>query len=271
VGIGATEGLKVQSMTSSEDLAARAPLQPWGGYAVELIGLVLIYLVLAKIGLMLRRFIRMGRRSAANEARAGGDAAARLSAARGPGSAYRRSTVFPSVGRNGQCHQRGRARHHTDHLYLPRSEVLAAAADDPGRHGSLVRADGTILVVEDNLDVADVTAMLLQQIRYRVLRAGNADDALNTLRVGDRIDLMFSDIVLTNGMNGIHLAQEVREHFPAIRVLLTTGYSEVAAAGETRFPVLRKPFELQELEQAIREVMTDNARGRRRAWRGLAN
>jgi PAS domain S-box-containing protein len=141
-------------------------------------------------------------------------------------------------------------------IYLPRSEAAATAAADPGDRKSVGRAEGTILVVEDNPDVAEVTATLLEQIGYRVLRAGDAHAALAVIKRGDRIDLMFSDIVMPNGMNGIHLAQEVSEHFPAIRVLLTTGYSDVAAAGETRFPILRKPFELPELEQAIHEVMT---------------
>ena len=88
-----------------------------------------------------------------------------------------------------------------------------------------------------------------------MLRAGNAVEALERIEGGDRIDLVFSDIVMPNGMNGIHLAQELTERYPAIRVLLTTGYSDVAAAGETRFPILRKPFELPALEQAIRDVM----------------
>jgi len=154
-------------------------------------------------------------------------------------------------------------------LYLARSEAAVAARTEAGQADRLVRAEGTILVVEDNPDVAEVTATLLEQIGYRVLRAANADDALRTIRNGDRIDLMFSDIVLPNGMNGIHLAQEVRKHFPAIHVLLTTGYSDVAAAGETRFSILRKPFELKELEQAIREAMI-NDRIARRALRGAA-
>ena len=106
---------------------------------------------------------------------------------------------------------------------------------EPGHPQNVGRAEGTILVVEDNPEVADVTATLLEQIGYRVLRAGDAIEALETIEGGDRIDLVFSDIVMPNGMNGIHLAQEVTERYPAIRVLLTTGYSDVAAAGETRF------------------------------------
>jgi PAS domain S-box-containing protein len=153
-------------------------------------------------------------------------------------------------------------------LYLARCEAAAAATSKPGDLQNVGHAEGTILVVEDNPDVADVTATLLQQIGYRVLCAGNAIDALERIKGGDRIDLVFSDIVMPNGMNGIHLAQELMDRYPAIRVLLTTGYSDVAAAGETRFPILRKPFELVALEQAIREVMARDEARPHRAARG---
>jgi PAS domain S-box-containing protein len=153
-------------------------------------------------------------------------------------------------------------------LYLGRCDTAAAAMPKMGDPDKVGSAEGTILVVEDNPEVADVTATLLEQIGYRVLRAGNAADALERLKVADRIDLVFSDIVMPNGMNGIHLAQELMEHYPAIRVLLTTGYSDAAAAGETRFPILRKPFELPALEQAIRKVMAGHAARPRHAVGG---
>ncbi len=153
-------------------------------------------------------------------------------------------------------------------LYLGRCDTAAAATPKMGDPDKVGSAEGTILVVEDNPEVADVTATLLEQIGYRVLRAGNAADALERLKIGDRIDLVFSDIVMPNGMNGIHLAQELMEHYPAIRVLLTTGYSDAAAAGETRFPILRKPFELPALEQAIRKVMAGHAARPRHAAGG---
>jgi PAS domain S-box-containing protein len=155
-------------------------------------------------------------------------------------------------------------------LYLTRCNAAAMAAPQTDGPKNVGRAEGTILVVEDNPEVADVSATLLEQIGYRVLRAGNAAEALERIENGDRIDLVFSDIVMPNGMNGIHLAQELMERYPAIRVLLTTGYSDVAAAGETRFPILRKPFELPTLEQAIREVMAGHAARPRRAVRGAA-
>jgi len=76
------------------------------------------------------------------------------------------------------------------------------------------------------------------------------------LQDGNTVDLLFSDIVMPNGMNGIHLAQEVSEHYPKMRVLLNTGYSDMAATAETRFPILRKPFEVSVLERAVREALT---------------
>jgi PAS domain S-box-containing protein len=156
-------------------------------------------------------------------------------------------------------------------LSFPRNEAVAVAVAEVAGAEVSVPAEGTILVVEDNLEVAHVTATLLEQIGYDVVRAGNAIEALAKLQEGGHVDLIFSDIVMPGGMNGIHLAQEVSERYPGIRVLLTTGYSDVAAAAETRFPILRKPFELAALERAIRDTMTGAAPAGRSAMRGVAS
>jgi len=141
-------------------------------------------------------------------------------------------------------------------IALPRShEAVSKDADADELPPTARRRAGHILVVEDNPDVGEVTATLLEQLGYRVDRAENAADALRILEDGDAFDLVFSDIVMPNGMNGIHLAQEVNERYPAIGVLLTTGYSDVAVAAETRFPILRKPFELAGLQRAVGEVL----------------
>jgi CheY-like chemotaxis protein len=140
-------------------------------------------------------------------------------------------------------------------LSLPRSRAAVAAVTETGRPHVPQPAAGTILVVEDNAEVANVTARLLEQIGYRVIRAENAVEALARLQEGPPVDLVFSDIVMPNGMNGIHLAQEVIQRYPKLRVLLTTGYSEVTATGESRFAILRKPFTLSDLERAVREAM----------------
>jgi nitrogen-specific signal transduction histidine kinase/CheY-like chemotaxis protein len=154
-------------------------------------------------------------------------------------------------------------------LGLPRSQAKPVAADPESAEPRIAGpAAGTILVVEDNPAVCEVTATLLEQIGYRVLRAENAADALAQLEGGATIDLVFSDIVMPHGMNGIHLAQEVKERYPTMGVLLTTGYSDVAAAAGTRFTILRKPFELSALDRAVADAMAGAAGAARRRAQG---
>ena len=147
-------------------------------------------------------------------------------------------------------------------IYLPRSrkpvEPAAPAQDErPARRG-----EGTILVVEDNPGVAEVTVELLTQLGYRVVCADTAADAL--ARLPDvAADLVFSDIVMPGAMDGLALAREIRARHPDVPVLLTSGYSDLAPNADIEFRVLRKPFELSALETAVRESM------RRRRERGV--
>jgi PAS domain S-box-containing protein len=146
-------------------------------------------------------------------------------------------------------------------IYLPRkpTTALAKAAEAPTSQ-PMVPGQGTVLVVEDNAEVADVTASLVEQLGYRTVRAENATDALNRLQRGDKIDLVFSDVVMPGGMNGIALAQEIGNHYPHIPVLLTSGYSDVVQTAASRYTILRKPFQLPALEKSIREAMERGAR-----------
>jgi DNA-binding NtrC family response regulator len=149
-------------------------------------------------------------------------------------------------------------------IYLPRSLKVSAERPRPER----ARADkvhGTVMMVEDSRDVADVTGNLLEQLGYRVVRAENAADALRHLQQGIEVDLLFSDIVMPGEMDGLGLAQACRERFPGIPVLLTSGYSDAAAAADGRFDILRKPFELAALEHAITTAMNGNGNGHRPA------
>ncbi len=139
-------------------------------------------------------------------------------------------------------------------IYLPRStEPLPAAADAPAPLPGKA-AEGTVLMVEDSSEVADVTSTLLAQLGYRVVRADSPADALERLE-HERVDLLFSDVVMPGPMDGIALAHEVKKRFPHLPVLLTSGYSEMAGAAGRDFPILRKPFQLNALEQVLREVM----------------
>ena len=147
-------------------------------------------------------------------------------------------------------------------IYLPRSTNEAADAGE-GAAASVGPVQGTVLVVEDSRDVAEVTSSLLEQLGYRVVRAENAAEALRHLQQGIGVDLLFSDIVMPGAINGLGLAQICQERFPDIPVLLTSGFSDAAQAADGRFDILRKPFELSALEHAI-EAALHNGNGRRR-------
>jgi CheY-like chemotaxis protein len=150
-------------------------------------------------------------------------------------------------------------------IYLPRARAEATAGAGEAAAPASGQAQGTVLVVEDSREVADVTSALLEQLGYRVVRAENAAEALRHLQQGIEFDLLLSDIVMPGSVDGLGLAEICRERFPDIPVLLTSGYSDAAQAADGRFDILRKPFELSALERAIEQVVSrDRERAQRR-------
>ncbi len=94
-------------------------------------------------------------------------------------------------------------------IYLPRNRCTAAdpsAAGDEPPHGS-----EAILLVEDNPDVKEVAGMLLGELGYRVMRVDNAAAALAMLASGAAVDLVFSDVVMPGEIDGLALAQRIKE------------------------------------------------------------
>jgi PAS domain S-box-containing protein len=149
-------------------------------------------------------------------------------------------------------------------IYLPRSRAEPSQTVGEKFASDADFARGTVLLVEDSREVAEVTSTLFEQIGYRVVRSENASEALRHLQQGIHFDLLFSDIVMPGPMNGLALAQACRDNFPDIPVLLTSGYSDAAQMADGRFDILRKPFELSALERAIEAVM-GGRRAKRRA------
>jgi PAS domain S-box-containing protein len=112
-----------------------------------------------------------------------------------------------------------------------------------------------ILLVEDNPDVADVAMGLLERLGHQVRVANNAASALSALQDGSPPDLVFSDIVMAGKMDGVALARLLRERHPELPVLLATGYSQTAENLNAEFPILRKPYNIDELKTAIDQVL----------------
>ena len=152
-------------------------------------------------------------------------------------------------------------------LYLPRShERVEVRADISGTGAPRARAGerGHILLVEDNVEVTDVTRGLLEELGYVVLYAADAASALTILQERrGRIDIVLTDIVMPGGMNGLDLARSIRgAQGDAPSVVLATGYSDKAQiAAEEGFTILKKPYDGVELRDAIASAVSE---GRRR-------
>jgi CheY-like chemotaxis protein len=113
-----------------------------------------------------------------------------------------------------------------------------------------------VLLVEDDPNVAEVAMAVLEDMGHEVLVRSDAASALALLQQGTIVDLVFSDIVMPGGMTGIELAEAISAQFPLLPILLATGYSSAALAqGALRFPVLAKPYSVQELSRRVAQMM----------------
>ncbi len=140
-------------------------------------------------------------------------------------------------------------------LFLPRSFEATAQPREPATTAGAPSPAGTVLLVEDNPDVVDVANAYFADLGYRVKVATSAQTSLDLLERESGVDLVFSDILMPGGMNGLELARQVRARFPQIVVLLTTGYSSsVDEAMRQGFEVLQKPYDLAALKRALQSA-----------------
>jgi two-component system NtrC family sensor kinase len=140
-------------------------------------------------------------------------------------------------------------------LFLPQTWEAPTRPRQDVEAASVAPVSGTVLLVEDNVEVAEVARVYLEQLGYQVRHAAGAQPALDLLESTGDVDLVFSDILMPGGMNGLELAEAVRRLYPKLPVLLTTGYSSSAQDALRRgFDVLQKPYNLAALESALREA-----------------
>jgi PAS domain S-box-containing protein len=133
------------------------------------------------------------------------------------------------------------------------TETRAAPKPAPGSRGGVE----TVLVVEDEADVRAVAIAFLRSLGYATLDAGDAAQALELLQRHPEISLLFSDVVLGSGMTGNELARAAIRLRPGLPALLASGYehSAVKDADAPKFPLLRKPYQREQLAAAIRAVL----------------
>ncbi|MGG5890867.1 MHYT domain-containing protein [Falsiroseomonas sp. HC035] len=154
-------------------------------------------------------------------------------------------------------------------FHLPRASTVPSGVQN-GVTGtreeepSILQGIGrTVLVVDDNPDVASFACSLLEELGYATRRAGGAAEALAILADGEAVDAVFSDVVMPGGVDGIGLAATLHSSFPNVAVVLATGYSERLARGGAPEDVetLLKPYGPDELAAALgRALMRSSAR-----------
>ncbi|MGO6719871.1 PAS domain S-box protein [Rhizobium ruizarguesonis] len=152
----------------------------------------------------------------------------------------------------------------TVRLFLPRADAGKDShpdeqqARDAPSHGT-----ETILVVEDDARVRRVTVSRLQTLGYSVIEATNGIDALKELGAGHDVALLFSDVAMP-GMNGDELARKVRERWPRVKILLTSGFSEPHAAEKEILAGagwLKKPYTASEMSTRLRLLLDEKYDG----------
>ena len=146
-------------------------------------------------------------------------------------------------------------------LYLPKASdrpIMPETASEPASLGP-ASSHETILVVEDDEDVLMVAAESLRGLGYQVETAVNAAQALDILRGDNPVDLLFSDVIMPGGMNGVQLTVEAWRIRPELKVLLSSGYTAAALKREHGLPdnlnIVEKPYQREELAKKLRLVI----------------
>jgi signal transduction histidine kinase len=147
-------------------------------------------------------------------------------------------------------------------LYLPQAVSVAGVADAlPAEAGiaEFERGDKSILIVEDDALVREYVVTQINRLGYDTLAASNGAEALKIIDGPERIDLLFTDVIMPGGMNGRQLATEAQKRRPGLKVLFTSGYTENAIVHHGRLDagvlLLPKPYLSADLARLIRTAL----------------
>ena len=144
-------------------------------------------------------------------------------------------------------------------LYMPRSveDLLQEGTKDDTQEYAL--GSERILVVEDDEHLRVVPVRTLRNQGYEVVEAGDGKEAIKHLKDGRAFDLLFTDVVLPGGMNGVEIAEEAKRIHPNIKVLFTTGYAENAVVHngmlDPGVTLVNKPYRRVALLEKVRAIL----------------
>ncbi|WP_151119700.1 hybrid sensor histidine kinase/response regulator [Hypericibacter adhaerens] len=148
----------------------------------------------------------------------------------------------------------------TVRIYLPVGGKADSSAVPAGKEELLApRGQEILLVVEDDDFVRGHAVSVIRSLGYQVIASSDGDDAMKQLQTDTVIDLLFTDIVMPGGINGIELAERAQRLRPELKVLLTSGYALDSLGSRRQLPpgttVLNKPYRKTELAQRIRDTL----------------
>jgi signal transduction histidine kinase/ActR/RegA family two-component response regulator len=147
------------------------------------------------------------------------------------------------------------------HIYLPRAEAnFRNQAPAPARVASVeIFRGSTILLIDDDNAVREVTRAILHELGYRVLEAGSGGAALDLIEREPNIDLMLADFAMP-GMNGAEVARLAQAKRPTLPILFVTGFADrTALAGISEAQIISKPFIGDELADKVRLALAEGA------------
>jgi signal transduction histidine kinase len=146
-------------------------------------------------------------------------------------------------------------------IYLPRSHVVPEQEHRIIPTATLLQGNEAILVVEDHDDLRAYSSGVLRDLGYQVFEAADAASAIGFLESSRSIDLLFTDVVLPDGLHGRNVADHARRLHPTIKVLFTTGYTRNAIVHNGRLDagvnLLSKPFTFRGLAEKVRKVLDE--------------
>lgn len=148
-------------------------------------------------------------------------------------------------------------------MYLPLATAHASArvSDEPAVAAEACAQHATVLIVEDNALVRRYAEKQFRELGYDVICAGDGSEALELLTQHKTIDLLFTDVMMSGGMNGPELARAALDIKPALPILFTSGYSDVATSHQdllqADIPMLNKPWRRDDLAEKLEKLNSD--------------
>jgi PAS domain S-box-containing protein len=149
----------------------------------------------------------------------------------------------------------------TVRLYLPRLSGKTRDLGGSAPISAATSAGETVLVVEDNLELRRLVVGQLHELGYQAIEAADGVQALAIASGPERIDLVFSDMMMSGGATGLDLVRELRRRRPKLKLLLTSGFPGAVSAREREIepglvvPILTKPYRREELARQLRAVL----------------